>query len=253
MRPFLDAWQAAETDTAIAPNTPRLRGETLEFQNVCYTYPSGGGLAPLSLTARRGQLTFLTGPSGAGKSTALRLALKAMEPDAGTIRVDDVSLRNIPASAWFQSIAVVLQDPVLLNQSIRDNILLGRPYDNAHIKHILDVTQLTGLVQRLANDLDTVVGDRGAAFSGGERQRIALARALYGKPKVLFLDEASAALDEATERAILDRLRVTMKDCSVFAVTHRLGTIGPEDQRIELGQRASHPARVAGAPSKAVG
>ncbi|WYL64472.1 ATP-binding cassette domain-containing protein (plasmid) [Bradyrhizobium ottawaense] len=123
---------------------------------------------------------------------------------------------------------------MLLNESLADNILLGRPRDEVRLRGASKEAAILPLIEALPEGLETTVGERGSKVSGGERQRVAIARALYGQPAILLLDEASSALDERTERDIMDHIRTLAKDVTVLAITHRRGVISTSDVVVDL-------------------
>lgn len=209
----------------------------LVFEDVGYVYDNGRGIRGVSFTAARGHITFLVGETGSGKSTVFKLALKSIEPDTGRILVDDVDLNGIDRADWYGAIAVVPQDIVLLNESLADNILLGRTRDEARLCAAAEKAAILSFIEALPEGFETTVGERGLKLSGGERQRIAIARAFYGEPAILFLDEASSALDEATERDIMEHVRARATDITVLAITHRRTVIGDSDKMVELESR----------------
>ena len=134
------------------------------------------------------------------------------------------------------TIAVVPQDVALLNESLADNIILGRPRDDAGLREVCEKAAILSFIEALPEDFETKVGERGLKLSGGERQRIAIARALYGRPTVLFLDEASSALDDATERDIMDHVRTLVRDVTVLAITHRRSILAEGDHVVDLNK-----------------
>ena len=134
-------------------------------------------------------------------------------------------------------VAVVPQDVVLLYESLADNILLGRPRDDARLRETAAKAAILTFIDELPGGFETNVGERGLKLSGGERQRIAIARALYGNPSVLFLDEASSALDDGTERDIMSHVRALSADVTVLAITHRRSVIASTDTVVELADR----------------
>ncbi len=154
---------------------------------------------------------------------------------------DGVDLADIDRADWYGAIAVVPQDVVLLNESLEDNILLGRPRDAQRLRDAAMMASILPFIDALPDGFRTTVGERGLKLSGGERQRIAIARALYGNPALLFLDEASSALDEATERDIMEHVRLLVGDVTVLAITHRRTVIEATDNVVVLGD-ASIPA-----------
>ncbi|WP_422346416.1 ABC transporter ATP-binding protein [Stenotrophomonas sp. DR009] len=234
MGPLSTLWAAPEEQQVA--DAQRFAGASghLEFQQVSHRYGNGRGVSNVSFKAERGSINFLMGPTGAGKSTLLKLALKSIDPQHGRILVDGVDLSRIDRAAWHAAVAVVPQDVILLNESLADNILLGRARDDHRLRHAAGKAAILPLIEALPEGLETTVGERGLKLSGGERQRIAIARALYGEPAILFLDEASSALDEATEREIMGHIRALANDITVVAITHRRSIVSPTDRVIEL-------------------
>lgn len=234
LAPLSTLWAAPEEEQAL--NASRfLRGSgRIVFQNVSHSYGNGRGVRDVSFLVERGGINFLMGETGAGKSTLFKLALKSIEPQAGRILVDGIDLACIDRVDWHAAAAVVPQDVILVNESLADNILLGRKRDEARLRHAAQKAAILPLIEALPEGFETTVGERGLKLSGGERQRIAIARALYGEPAVLFLDEASSALDDATEREIMGYIRALATDVTVLAITHRRGVIAESDHVIEL-------------------
>ncbi|WP_082821874.1 ABC transporter ATP-binding protein [Bradyrhizobium liaoningense] len=206
----------------------------LSFEGIGYAYDNGRGVTNVSFKARRGAITFLVGETGSGKSTIFKLVLKSIEPDCGRILVDGTDIATINHTDWYAAVAVVPQDVMLLNESLADNILLGRPRDEVRLRGASEKAAILPIIEALPEGFETTVGERGLKLSGGERQRIAIARALYGEPAILLLDEASSALDERTERDILDHIRSLAEDVTVLAITHRKGVISTTDVVVEL-------------------
>ena len=215
-----------------------VREGRLGFESVGFRYGERQTLAGVSFTAAPDRITFITGPTGSGKSTLFKLALKTLEPTQGTIRVDGTDLSTISRTSWYDAVGVVPQDVMLLNDSLSANIVLGRPYDEARMREAAAQASVLSFIETLPDGFATTVGERGLKLSGGERQRVSIARALYGRPKVLFLDEASSALDETTEAEIMMELRSLRHAVTILAITHRRSVIGPEDQIVTLAERA---------------
>lgn len=239
--PMARMWSAPEERQVSHASAFTPREGRVVFDDVGYAYDNGRGLSAVSFAASRGGITFLTGETGSGKSTIFKLALKSMEPDSGRILVDGIDLATIDRADWYGAIAVVPQDVVLLNESLEDNILLGRPRDEARLREAAEKAAILAFIAALPAGFDTTVGERGLKLSGGERQRIAIARALYGNPAILFLDEASSALDEATERDIMEHIRLLARDVTVLAITHRRSVITEADTVIALGDTKTAP------------
>lgn len=209
---------------------------TLSFQMVSLCMPDGRqALDGIDLELPFGMLLAVTGPSGAGKSSLADLAAGLAYPTAGTLWVDETLLTPGLLSAWRRQVAVVPQDPFLFHDTIRANLLLAAPQaTEAALWAALEDAGAAGFVRALPEGLGTVVGDRGGSVSGGERQRLAIARALLRRPRLLILDEATSALDggsEALVLATLDRLRGTG---TILAVTHREATRRAADRVLVL-------------------
>ncbi|MFC0220523.1 ABC transporter ATP-binding protein [Pseudochelatococcus lubricantis] len=232
--PFARMWTAAEEPETEHRRTLRITEGRLSFEDVAFAYGPRTIVSHVGFTADRGRITFLTGETGAGKSTVFKLALKALEPESGRVMVDDVDLATVSRHDWYEVVGVVPQDVLLLNDTIAANIALGRQIDEERLRRATERASVTDFIGRLPDGLQTKVGERGLKLSGGERQRIAIARALYADPQFLFLDEASSALDEATETEIMTEIRRLADHMTIVAITHRRGVIAPDDQVIEI-------------------
>ncbi|MCD0421276.1 ABC transporter ATP-binding protein/permease [Rubrivivax sp. JA1024] len=232
--PLTRLWNAPEErdDRSSVPFS--MSGGRITFEQVGYDYGNGRGVSGVGFSAVRGAITFIVGETGAGKSTVFKLALKSIEPQQGRITVDGTDIRQIARADWFKTIAVVPQEVILLNESLADNILLGRERDDVRLRDVAIKAAILNLIESLPDGFDTTVGERGLKLSGGERQRIAIARALYGGPAMLFLDEVSSALDEDTERDIMDHIRAIACDVTVLAITHRRSFLRPMDNVVDL-------------------
>ena len=234
LAPLAAMWVASEErQLSHSPRFAPSEGK-IAFEDVGFRYENDRGVAGVRFTAERGGITFLVGETGSGKSTVFKLALKSIEPDTGIILVDGTDLTTIDRADWYAAVAVVPQDAVLLNESLADNVLLGRPRDHARLRRVAEEAAILSFIDALPEGFETTVGERGLKLSGGERQRIAIARALYGDPSILFLDEASSALDEATERDIMDHIRTLADQVTVLAITHRRSVIAPTDKVVAL-------------------
>jgi ATP-binding cassette subfamily C protein len=219
---------------------------TLTCDQVSYRYDDGSppALAEVSFTIRRGQSVGIVGPTGAGKSTLVDVLLGLLPPTSGTVLVDSVPLEG-RERAWQRQIGYVSQDVYLLDDSLRRNIAFGLPdgaVDEARLAAAVSQARLDEVVAALPVGLETVVGENGIRLSGGQRQRIAIARALYHDPAVLFFDEATAALDNQTEREVTEAIaHLRQGTRTVVAIAHRLSTVKTCDQLIYLRE-----GRVAG-------
>jgi ATP-binding cassette subfamily B protein/subfamily B ATP-binding cassette protein MsbA len=205
----------------------------IEFRDVRLDYVAGErpALVDVSFRVGRGETVALVGESGAGKSSVVDLVLGLYDPTAGEVRVDGVPLTRLDPESWRQRIGVVGQDTFLFPASIRDNIAFGKPdAGEAEIVAAAKLAHAHEFVSRLDRGYDTVLGDRGYRLSGGQCQRLALARAILRAPDVLLLDEATSDLDSHSERLIQDALDGFRKDRTVIIVAHRLSTVRDADR-----------------------
>lgn len=232
--PCARMWMEPEESQEVELELPAPRPETIEVQNVGFRYDNGRGVDNVSFTASPARLTFITGETGSGKSTLFKLLQKTLVPQQGRILIEGVDLKKIGRGSWYSVVGIVPQEIQLLNDSLRTNIVLGRPRDEERLRKVAEKAAILRRIESMANGFDTIVGERGLKLSGGERQRIAIARALYGAPSILLLDEASSALDEDTEREIMDQLRKLNGNLTIIAITHRQSSIRPGDQVITL-------------------
>lgn len=236
--PFGRIWCAPEEKQQGASSSLHIERGTIKFDALSFCYGPSGGVKDVTFTAERGRLNFIVGETGSGKSTLLKIALKSLEPDSGRIIVDGTDLAAISREQWYAAVGVVPQETVLLNDTIARNIVLGRPYDPEKLVRAIQRAALLPFIQRQPLGIEATVGERGLAISGGERQRIAIARALYTDPRILFLDEASSALDETTEDEIVEELRKMSDEITTIAITHRTSIIRLEDRVLRLGSTA---------------
>lgn len=232
--PFAQMWNVPE-DRASHGGTRLVAGEgRLVFDNVGFRYGARQTVDSVSFEAGPGAITFITGNTGAGKSTLFKLALKSLEPTEGRITVDGRDIAEIDRESWYEQVGVVPQDVMLLNDSLGSNIVLGRALDPERLREAAAQASILDFIDGLPDGFETTVGERGLKLSGGERQRVSIARALYGRPKVLFFDEASSALDERTEAEIMGELRQLKDRVTILAITHRRSVIGAEDRIVTL-------------------
>ncbi len=217
---------------------------SVQFEQVSFTYSSGptsreSSVRDLSLTINQGDFVVLAGPSGSGKSSLLHLILRLYDPTSGRILVDGIDLRDLDLSSFRSLIGFMSQDVMLLNLSLRDNVRMGKlDASDEEIWQALDAAEIGDHVRGLPEGLDTIAGERGAKMSGGERQRLALARALVRRPQVLILDEATSSLDAAKEADLLSMIRRVSDErrMTVIAATHRL-RVAPMATRVVLMRR----------------
>jgi ATP-binding cassette subfamily B protein/subfamily B ATP-binding cassette protein MsbA len=187
------------------------------------------------LRLTQGTVTALVGPSGAGKSSVADLVTGLYEPTRGGVFIDGVDLRGVSPADWVRRVAVVSQDTMLFNDSLRENIRFGRPdASDADVEQAGRLAHLDDFVAALPLGYDTVVGERGFMLSGGQRQRVSLARALIRDAEVLILDEATSALDSETEQIVQATLEDARKNKILLVIAHRLSTIKDADTIVVL-------------------
>jgi ATP-binding cassette, subfamily B, bacterial MsbA len=209
----------------------RARGE-VELQNVSFTYPAGKGVAlhDVNLRVAAGEMIAFVGRSGSGKSTLVNLLPRYYDVATGRVLVDGVDVREYDLKSLREQIAVVSQDVVLFNDTIRANIAFGRTVPPAEIEQAARAAHVMEFVRDLPLGLDTIVGDRGVLLSGGQRQRISIARALLKNAPILILDEATSALDTESERIIQRALEDLMQNRTTLVIAHRLSTVEQADR-----------------------
>ncbi|MDP9940501.1 ABC transporter ATP-binding protein [Ectopseudomonas alcaliphila] len=216
--------------------TERPRDSEVRLEQVSYAYGEHRVLCDLSFILKPGTTTAIVGPSGAGKSTVARLLLRFFDPGEGHITLGGVDLRRIETAQLYQHIGFVLQDVRLIHASVRENIALGRPdASQLEIEDAARVANIHERILRLPRGYDSVVGED-AQFSGGEQQRLSIARAVLLDPPVLVLDEATAAVDAESEAAIQDALSIFATDRTLLVIAHRLETVINAEQIIVLDE-----------------
>ncbi len=231
-----------EQEVQDAPGAPALeiRRPTLAFEDVVFGYePDRTILKGLSFEVPAGWQVAVVGPSGAGKSTIARLVFRFYDPWSGRILIDGQDIREVTQESLRAQIGIVPQDSVLFNDTIGYNIAYGR--DGASAEDVLQAARdaaLGGLLERLPQGFDTEVGERGLKLSGGEKQRVAIARTLVKNPPILLLDEATSALDTRTEQDILATLNRVSTGRTSLSIAHRLSTIADADRIFVLDDGA---------------
>ncbi|HVL57898.1 MAG TPA: ABC transporter ATP-binding protein/permease [Burkholderiaceae bacterium] len=228
----------ANREVADTPGAQDLRiaGPEVRFENVSFAYdPARPILQGISFTMAPGTTTAVVGSSGAGKSTLARLLFRFYDVGAGRITIDGQDIRDVTQTSLRRAIGIVPQDTVLFNDTIRYNIAYGRPdATDDEVQAATDAAQLTRFIASLPAGFQTSVGERGLKLSGGEKQRVAIARMLLKNPPILILDEATSALDSRNEQAIQEALRAVSAQRTTLVIAHRLSTIVEADQIVVL-------------------
>jgi ATP-binding cassette, subfamily B, beta-glucan exporter len=218
--------EPAVRDRPDAVDPGRIRG-LVEFKDVSFSYDGKRpAVADLSFTALPGETVALVGATGAGKSTALALLHRAFDPQSGTVSIDGVDVRALTLTGLRRNIGVVFQEALLFSRSVAENLRVGKPdASDEELRAACERAQVLDVIERLPQGFATNVGERGRLFSGGERQRLSIARALLKDPPILILDEATSALDALTEARIQAALTEVMKGRTTFVIAHRLATV----------------------------
>jgi ATP-binding cassette subfamily B protein len=227
----------------------------VRFTDVTFTYPGSdtAAVAGVTLDVPAGTSLALVGETGSGKSTLASMVPRLQDPDGGRITIDGVDVRDLRLADLAGIVGVVSQETNLLHTTVRENLRYAKPSaTDAEIEAAARAARIHDLIAALPDGYDTVVGSRGYRFSGGEKQRIAIARTLLRDPKVLVLDEATSALDTETERAVQAAFTELGKGRTVIAIAHRLSTVRDADQIAVLDhgrviERGTHESLVAGA------
>ncbi len=239
---YADAVQFGHLGTDLSPgSSPRLAFESsVEMRNLTFTYDRqrGPALRDISLSIRRGESLGIVGTTGAGKSTFVDLLLGLLEPESGEVLVDGVDIQT-NLRGWRANIGYVPQTIYLVDDTLQRNIALGiedGDIDTDRVKAAAQMAQLTPLLNKIPEGMQTQVGEHGVRLSGGERQRIAIARALYHAPEVLIFDEATSNLDNKTEREITGSIESLRGDRTIIIIAHRLSTVKNCDRIIMLDE-----------------
>ena len=212
------------------------RAAPIRFNNVFFTHDGREqGLSDVSFDADGGSFIGLVGPSGAGKSTILKLLFRFYDPSSGAVTIDGQDIRDVTQTSLRRMMGLVPQEVVLFNDTLRFNLAYARPdASDAEIMAAAERAQLGEFIESLPQGLETRVGERGLKLSGGEKQRVGVARAILLDPPILILDEATSSLDSETEKEVQAALSEAAKGRTTIAVAHRLSTIASADKIIVL-------------------
>jgi ABC-type multidrug transport system fused ATPase/permease subunit len=210
----------------------------IEIVNVSLKYPGKeiNAVSNLSLSIEKGEIVAFVGPSGAGKTTIIDILLGILEPDKGRVEINGLSPLDA-ISTWPGAIGYMPQDILISNGTVRENVMLGfdsNPMHDQRVQSAITIAQLSEFVQALPKGLDQPMGDRGTSISGGQRQRLGIARAIFTAPKLLVLDEATSALDGETEANISSAIQAFRGDVTVLMIAHRLSTVLTADRVVYM-------------------
>ena len=222
-----------------ASNAPELSlsKSEISFENVTLSYEGqkNSALKEINLNIPHGKTTALVGPSGSGKSSILNLIPRFYDPDTGNVKIDNQDIKELTIDSVRSSIALVSQEPILFDMSIRDNILYGKPGStNNEVIEAAKAAAAHDFINELPDRYNTVVGEKGYSLSGGQKQRISIARAFLKNAPILLLDEATSSLDTESEHLVQNAIGILMKNRTTLVIAHRLSTIINSDQIIVL-------------------
>lgn len=206
--------------------------QTITLRDVSFAYGERQVLKNINFTITRGDRIGVVGLSGAGKSTLFKLLLKEYENYSGEILVDGVSLKTIKKTNYFEHVAVVPQETEVFNFSLRDNITLASAEGKGETKRLqraLEIAHITDFMSKLSDGVETFIGEKGVRLSGGEKQRVGIARAVYKNPSIIFMDEATSHLDSESEEKIKDAMHQVFQEVTALVIAHRLSTIQEMD------------------------
>jgi ABC-type bacteriocin/lantibiotic exporter with double-glycine peptidase domain len=214
---------------ALKTEDSKLKFHKLELKNISFRYSQTNTevISNLSLNIDRNQSVGIIGKSGSGKTTMINIFLGLLTPQKGTIEVNGLPINN-NLRRWLDMVAYIPQDVFILDDTIRRNIAMGVPDEEIDMEKLtqsINVAQLKDVVNRLPDNIEAVVGERGIRLSGGERQRLALARAFYHEREVIIMDEATAALDNETERQLVRAINEFKTNKTMIIIAHRLSTL----------------------------
>jgi ABC-type multidrug transport system fused ATPase/permease subunit len=187
----------------------------------------------------KGKMTALVGPSGSGKSTIAHLLLRLYDPTDGQIIINGCDLKEYDVNTYRDIVGYVSQDPFIFNATIRENILFGGNFTDVEMIQAAKLAHAHEFIMELADGYDTLVGDQGVILSGGEKQRIVIARAMIRRPELLILDEATSALDNISEAAVQKAIDQVAQECTTLVIAHRLTTIKNADLIVVLDRAGS--------------
>jgi len=249
--PLEEGWKAS-TETGLHPAFQPLRGE-VRYENVGFAYKAESPvLQDISLHAKPGEMIALVGPTGAGKTTLVNLLSRFYELTGGEILLDGRPIRSIPLTELRRSVAMVTQESFLFNGTTAENLLIGKPdASEEEMWRVLTAANAEAFVRRLPEGLHAKLGERGVKLSVGEKQRLSIARALLKNPPILVLDEATASVDNTTERLIQEALEHLLEGRTSFVIAHRLSTVRHADkilvmERGRIVERGNHDSLLAG-------
>lgn len=226
---FLDSKE--DTRLSQGDTFPMIKGN-ISFLKVGFSYGEREILDDFNLNIENGKSIAFVGESGSGKSTAVKLLVGLLQPNEGAVVVDNFNLSKINLNNYYEHIAYLPQEPSVFDGTLRENLVFDEVVDDATLMDALTNAGLNGLFSKLDKGLDTPLGEKGISLSGGERQQLALARLWFSNAKIVIMDEATSAIDNLTEEAVMKNVMSLLKGITVIAVAHRLDSIKAFDNII---------------------
>jgi ABC-type multidrug transport system fused ATPase/permease subunit len=208
----------------------------IQIKNISFSYSQRTILNNISLAIKKGRVTALVGYSGSGKSTITSLLLRLYDPDSGQILINERDLKSYDINTIREKIGYVSQEPFIFNGTLRENVAFGGEYSDEEVIWALKSAHASDFISLMEDGLDTMVGDQGVKLSGGEKQRIVIARAVIRKPDIMILDEATSSLDNISEAIVQQAIDDIAKECTTLIIAHRLSTIQNADWIYVLNQ-----------------
>lgn len=230
-----EPWQLQDAPDAV--QMPPIQGE-VNFENVTFGYnPDQLVLKGVNLHAKPGEMIALVGPTGAGKSTIINLIMRFYDVTGGAVKVDGIDVRSVTQASLRHQIGIVLQDNILFSGTVAENIAFGRPQaTQAEIEAAAQIANMHQFITSMPQGYATMLGDRGASLSQGQRQLISIARAVLVNPKILILDEATSSIDTRTEALVQEAIDKVLSDRTSFVIAHRLSTVTKADRVLVIQQ-----------------
>lgn len=204
----------------------------IAIKNLSFQYEERKIIDDLSLSIKKGEKIAFVGESGSGKSTLIKILLGLLKYSQGKVRLGDMELRGICLDNLYDRVSFLSQDAPVFDGTIKENLVFDRMVPEERIRDALREVQLSDLVENLAEGLNTEIGEKGTCLSGGEKQRLALARLWFQTPELVILDEATSAMDNLTEENVMKSIMSKLKDKTVIAIAHRLNSISGFDRII---------------------
>ncbi|MCG6871822.1 MAG: ABC transporter ATP-binding protein/permease, partial [Gammaproteobacteria bacterium] len=224
-----------ESELKDGEREPQALEREIRLENVSFQYrPDSPVLKNVNLTVGHGEFIGIAGPSGSGKTTLADLILRLFDATDGKVLYDGVDVREFRQRDYRRYFGMVSQDTLLINDTLANNIIFYREFDQQRLEHAMWVANVSEFLEDLPEGLETLVGDRGVRLSGGQRQRVAIARSVYAKPSILILDEATSALDTENERLVQEAVERIAKEMTTIVIAHRLSTIARADRIVVL-------------------